>query len=634
MKTRAQNHYLLHPPQHQKQSKIVSVSPNTKQSPLGDNLGNAIAFMKSTQGIVLGSCLVGFVLLQMLSGESKGKIATSYWGGGKEKKKAAVKAKKQISNPTRNNVALYIGMPDFQREKLEQSWYEQGLLKSKPNKKGVVGKAFEAVGGSGKKTMFFADSQRGTSVSGGAGAGKTFTVIDPLIRSALDQGFPVVLYDFKFPAQTKRTAAYAMKRGYNVKVFAPGFPESETCNIFDLIRDEEDAVAAGQLAEVINRNTNLGGSDSGDKFFQDAAAALIQGIFLVTKLIEKKTGTKDYCDLMMASEIMNLSKFPQRMGAARNRGDLNIWAAEPLKQIISLADSEKTVASVIGTAQRVFQLFLKRDFIGAFCGKTTIPLDLDGKQLLIFGLDRNNRDIVGPLLAAILHMVVTRNISRVVPRKDPLVVALDELPTLYLPQIANWFAEGREDGFCGIIGYQTFPQLEKAYGREMAQTIFANTATKVIFNPQDHTSAEVYSKYLGEQEIRFKSKSRSTGKGGGSTSTNDQQQKRPLLEPSEFLKLPTGRAVIINPAYTRQKEAYVPLIESVKVPNSDIAEMSWSEQKWSEVFERIGANNRKNLVSDAARSIQLEQRHQFAEKLFPEEASKKIPTPEELADVF
>ena len=99
-------------------------------------------------------------------------------------------------------------------------------------------------------------------------------------------------------------------------------------------------------------------------------------------------------------------------------------------------------------------------------------MDLDGKQLIVFGLDRNNRDIVGPLLAAILHMIVTRNVSRTVPRSDPLIVALDELPTLYLPALVNWLNENREDGFVGILGYQNIAQLEKVYGKELTRAIF------------------------------------------------------------------------------------------------------------------------------------------------------------------
>jgi type IV secretory pathway TraG/TraD family ATPase VirD4 len=174
---------------------------------------------------------------------------------------------------------------------------------------------------------------------------------------------------------------------------------------------------------------------------------------------------------MMAQAILSLPNLPARLEAA-SKDKLKIWTTRPLSQLISVKDSEKTVASIIGTAQRIFQRFLKKDFVGAFCGKTTLPLDLDGKQLIVFGLDRNNRDIVSPLLAAILHMIVTRNVSRTLPRKDPLVVALDELPTLYLPALVNWLNESREDGFVGILGYQNIAQLEKVYGKELTRAIW------------------------------------------------------------------------------------------------------------------------------------------------------------------
>ena len=118
---------------------------------------------------------------------------------------------------------------------------------------------------------------------------------------------------------------------------------------------------------------------------------------------------------------------------------------------------------------------------------------------------------MSPLLAAILHMIVTRNITRTVPRSDPLIVALDELPTFYLPALVNWLNEGREDGFVGILGYQNIAQLEKVYGKELSRAILGGTATKFIFNPQDPESAKIFSDYLGEMEIRFNSKSQSTG---------------------------------------------------------------------------------------------------------------------------
>ena len=406
MNTHVSTHYLIQVPASPSQSATARV---------GEQLAS---LLKSQSGLMLLGCLVVVAALQLWSAKSakKGKIATSYWGSGKEKQKAAIIAKKQMLKVTRNNVALYVGTPREMRDRLENEWYKHGLMKTSSSPRWT--KPLQLLNAS--PTLYVPDAQRGIAAIGAAGSGKTFSVIDPLIRSAFDQGFPMCLYDFKYPAQTKRAVAYAMKRGYTVRVFAPGFPESEVCNPLDLIKDEEDAIAAGQMAMVVARNFDRGGGNSGgDKFFEEAGDSLVEGILLVTKAIKTLTGEDKYCDLMMAQAILSLPNLPARLEVA-SRDKLKIWTTRPLSQLISVKDSEKTVASIIGTAQRIFQRFLKKDFVGAFCGKTTLPLDLDGKQLIVFGLDRNNRDIVGPLLAAILHMIISRNVSRTIPRKDPL----------------------------------------------------------------------------------------------------------------------------------------------------------------------------------------------------------------------
>ncbi|NER29861.1 MAG: type IV secretory system conjugative DNA transfer family protein [Symploca sp. SIO1C4] len=559
--------------------------------------------------MLLGAFVV-IALLNLFSDEKKGKIATGYWGGASEKNAARKKAKEQMLHPLRNSAALYIGTPADLKQRLQAEWYQQGLIKKPPKES-----KFNLLK-SLSPTLYIPDAQRGIAAIGAAGSGKTFSVIDPLIRSALDQGFPTIIYDFKYPAQTKRSVAYALKRGYSVRVFAPGFPESDVCNPLDLLKNEEDAVAAGQLAQVINRNMDLsGGKDSKDKFFDEAGDTLVEGIFLVTKAVGTLIGDNQYCDLMMAQAILSLPDLAKRLELA-SREKLKVWTSRPLSQLISVKDSEKTVSGIVGTAQRVFQRFLKKDFVGAFCGKTTLPLDLDGKQLIIFGLDRNNRDIVGPLLAAILHMVITRNVSRTIPRGDSLVVALDELPTLYLPALVNWLNENREDGFCGILGYQNVAQLEKAYGKELTRAIIGGTGSKFIFNPQDPESAKFFAELLGEVEIQFKSKSRSTGKGGGSRSLSEQYQKRYLLEPAQFTKLHTGRAVIINPAYCRGDESYVPLRQKIRVPKADITEQEWSERNWRRI-QKILIKKNNSRASDSERSRQFNKRRELAEVLFP-----------------
>ena len=585
---------------------IQGVQESQPQSDLIFNWQTVNSLARSAEGLTLGSLLLTLAVLSLLEGKSKkGKLATSYWGSKKQKKQAAQRAKKQIQKPKRNSAALYIGTPPKMQQKLEEEWSATFKKKFKPSRSFT--------------SLYIPDIQRGISVSGAPGSGKTFSVIDPAIRSALDQGLPTIIYDFKYPAQTKRAAAYALKRGYKVRVFAPGFPESEVCNPFDFLKNSEDAIAAGQLAEVINRNIDRSqGKAQTDKFFEDAGDALVQGIFLLTKLVAEKYQYEDYADLMTASAILNLPNLPERLEAAVNKMLIPIWTSRSLSQLISVKDSEKTVAGIIGTAQRVFQHFLKRDFMNAFCGRTTLPLDLEEKEVIFFGLDRTNRDIVAPLVAAIFYRMIVRNVSRPKPRKSPLVVFLDELPTIYLPNLVNLLNESREDGFCGILGFQNLGQLEKTYGKETTRAIIGATATKFIFNPQDPTSAKFFSELLGDTEVSFKSKSRSWGgKGGTSTSRSQQYQKKPLFEPAQFAKLDTGRCVVLSPAFKDGKDSYLPLLEQIRVPQSNQEEQKWSESRW-EAYREFLIQQRGKQLTNEEWSAKFQERKYAVEQLFPE----------------
>lgn len=544
------------------------------------------------------------VLSLMGKGSAKGKLSTAYWGGGHEKKKAAQKALSQIASPTRNSASLYIGTPDPVLLKLQQEWLWVGQ-KVNPRR-------------AASNPIYVPDIQQGVLVAGAAGTGKTFSVIDPCLRSALDQGFPTILYDFKFPTQSSRVVAYAIKRGYQVRFFTPNFPFSDVCNILEFLKDEEDAVAAGQLAEVIAKNIDLNANASSDKFFEDAGATLVQGIFLLAKAVAAQCG-KQYADLMTCAAILSLPELGKRLGYSRERQQFPIWTMRPLAQVISVASAPETESSIIGTAQRTFEKFLKKDFIGAFSGDSTIPLDLDGKTLLVCGLDRNNRDIVGPLMAAVIHMIVSRNVSRPTPRHDPLCVFLDELPTLYLPMLYEWLTQNREDGFCGLLGFQNFAQLEKVYGKEVAKIIVGNCATKFLFNPQELESAEYFSKMLGEFDVLYSTKSRSRNSGkshGGSRSRSENRQKRSLFEPSQFLKLGRGRCLNINPNYSRGDEQYIPIKQNIKIPRADLQEMNWSQQQWPKLWQYFCEQPNHN-IDDSLRRKQFEERYELVNRLFP-----------------
>ncbi|HAX80334.1 MAG TPA: transfer complex protein TrsK [Cyanobacteria bacterium UBA11372] len=485
------------------------------------------------QGIFLLGVLLFVFFQDKLSGRKKGKLATSYFGNSREIAKAKKKAFQQIKSPKCDSACLYIGKHKF---------------KSNPNIKTSPTQKEE----SGTVTLYVPDVQRGTAVIGAPGSGKSFSAINPMIYSAIDQGFPIVLYDFKYPSQAK-VASYAKKKGYDVHIFAPGFPESEVCNPIDFLRDETDGETARQMATVINKNFKLNATGNEDAFFGPAGDQLTEAVLMLTK------GTQ-YPDIMMSAAILSSEKVVDRLMAA----NLNPWIRIAFGQLFSSAGSEKTVAGIAGTASLMFTRFMKKNTLGCFVGKTTLPLDIKGKQMIIFGMDRERRDAVGPLLCSVLHMIVARNIAK--KRLDPLIVVLDELVSLFLPDLFKWLNESRSEGFCGILGWQNMGQLEKYYGKELAKAILGACGTKFVFNPGEEESARMFSAYLGDEEIKYKQVSKSTGGGKSSRSVSDQEKTRKLFEPAQFLKLPPGKCIFINPAYSNKEEASVPLLKQVKVP--------------------------------------------------------------------
>jgi len=535
------NHFAIAPAK--TQSQTAAHQPNLDLSKYTNQL-------MSPKGLALAGGILALFLLQMFSNGKKGKLATSYWGGAKETAQAKKKALKQISSPKCDSASLYIGVHKYNSLKQPKA--------------------------SGGVPLYVPDVQRGTAVIGAPGSGKSFSTINPMIYAAIDQGFGICLYDFKYPSQAK-IASYAQSKGYKVHIFAPGFPESEVCNPIDFLRDSSDAETARQLATVINKNFRILGGGNEDAFFGPAGDQLTQAILMLTKEFDQ------VADIMTAAAILSSEKMVERLMAA----SLNPWVRIAFGQLFSSAGSEKTVSGIAGTASLMFTRFMAKNTLGCFIGQTTLPLEVGNKQMIIFGLDRERRDAVGPLMTSIMHMTVARSIAKKRKESGPLVVCLDELPSIFLPDLFKWLNESRSEGFCGILGWQNMGQLEKIYGKEISKAILGACGTKFVFNPGEEESARLFSSYLGEEEIKYKQKSRSTGGGKSSTSISEQERTRKLFEPAQFLKLPPGKCLFINPAYGNKNEGSVPLLKKIKVPRHLINLEQYNEMNWDTLIDEL-----------------------------------------------
>jgi type IV secretion system protein VirD4 len=505
--------------------------------------------------MMLGGLLVVLLLLR-ITGSSQGKITTGKLCGTAEKLAATSLSLQQIRDRKPNKVTLWSGTPRY---------WAQGAGR------GLMTRVQTLLGAS--PTVWFPSAERGTLVIGAPGSGKTYSTIDRLIESAMQQGFPILLYDKKGD-QMRLHAPLAARYGYQVRVFAPGEPFSGVINPLDYLRDARDGVMAGEIGKVINRNAREGDGGRSDEFFTKA------GDLLAKALLQLVKGSR-YPDMAMLYAVLRLPNLVHRIDHAVQSKQLDEWVATSFVQFLSAKDAEKTISGILTTAAGTFSSFIQADLLRAFIGKSTIPTRLAGREIVVFKLDDERRSVVGPLLAAAIHLMIVGNLST--PRQDPLIISLDELPSIKLDRLPQWINEYRSNGACFILGIQSLEQLYDIYGDKMGAAIASACSTHVLFNPGSYKTAEDYSKRYGEKEVLIKNQTTGRSLGGQmsrSISWSENLQKMPVISADEILKFPQGKCVITSPGYSSGGQASIPYPLIIPVSKADEKRAKESEGLW------------------------------------------------------
>jgi type IV secretory pathway TraG/TraD family ATPase VirD4 len=102
----------------------------------------------------------------------------------------------------------------------------------------------------------------------------------------------------------------------------------------------------------------------------------------------------------------------------------------------------------------------------------------------VIGMKREKQDVVAPLLATVLHMIVTRNVTQQTQKILSLWRSMSCRPifTKSCPMAQTFTVRWT---FL-YVGFQNLVQLEETYGKEVSRAIFSVVcATKAIFNPSN-----------------------------------------------------------------------------------------------------------------------------------------------------
>ncbi|HIF9507389.1 TPA: type IV conjugative transfer system coupling protein TraD [Photobacterium damselae] len=167
---------------------------------------------------------------------------------------------------------------------------------------------------------------------------------------------------------------------------------------------------------------------------------------------------------------------------------------------------------------------------------------LDDKEKGFLFLTSNAQQHVAlrPLISMWLSTASTAILGLEESATRRIWVITDELPSLHrLPDLPSTLDEVRKHGGCYLIGFQSFAQFVKIYGREAAEEMYDLLNTRFYFRNPSAPQAEKSSKDLGEQEIEVSKEQYSYGANSvrDGISLGHQTITRPAVMTSEIMEL-------------------------------------------------------------------------------------------------
>jgi type IV secretion system protein VirD4 len=379
------------------------------------------------------------------------------------------------------------------------------------------------------------------SIYGKSGIGKTETFVSPIIDSGIEQGMSMLVLDVKGDLM-RRHAAYALANDYELGILAPGQPYSDSINLLDFMRDYLDDGMANQIGVNLNRNFAVPGSTP-DPFFGPQGDATLKLLFMLAKFGPHK-------DFLAVWKLLSLSEpnIAARLVAAKKYEKINSWLADAAEAIKTASIAEETIAGILTSAITHFQTLISYSFLPCLM-QTTIPLDMQGRQIIFFQPDLQRMSSTTPIIATAIHMLIARNVNPEIKRTVPLMLVADECDSVYLSALKTYTTLMRGLGLIVVLSFQSDNQPRFTYGRDYAAAALSSCTTQITMNPGDTNTASAVSTSLGQQQVNFKRKSQSFGS-TSSTSMGDDIQQVPLCSTAHINSMGKGSAIIQSLSYT------------------------------------------------------------------------------------
>jgi type IV secretory pathway TraG/TraD family ATPase VirD4 len=379
---------------------------------------------------------------------------------------------------------------------------------------------------------------RGIFIAGSAGAGKSKSLIEPIIHQAGDKGFSGIVYDVKYP-----TLAEEVKGSYansKVKQYIVNFQDLQTSHRVNPVHPDvmTSGADAGEAAITILECMNPKVKDSSDPIWNNATEALIKGTLLYLR-----NNRPNQCTIPHAISLLLLSPAADQIVKLLQTDDEVVGIISGVDKALG---SDKTTSGIffnLGTM--LGPLYTKEVFwvLGDCQGDFTLDLNNpNDPKMLVLGT--NEQKVYRPLVSLIIVSAM-RQMTKVKDKEgNPTVVVIDEFPSLYYPDFDEVPARVRSKRISTVVCAQGISQLRSRYGQDKSKSILLNLSNSFYGNTGDKEAGDLVSARIGNRDFIMESfgESMSSNNGGVSMSNskNVSTQRRALVEPNALTKQRTG----------------------------------------------------------------------------------------------
>ncbi len=341
----------------------------------------------------------------------------------------------------------------------------------------------------------FINPMRGLLVIGSPGSGKSYFVIEHVIRQHIEKGFAMFIYDYKYDDLTKFAYNHYLfhKSKYLV---APRFciinfddPNySHRCNPLDP-KNMHDITDAVEASRVIMLGLNRSWLKKQGDFFVESPINFLTALIWFLRNYENGR----YCTLPHVIELMQVD-VEKLFSVLRSEPEIEAYINPFISALQSGALEQlegQLGAAKIGIARlsspALYYILSGNDF----------DLDINNpREPKILSLANNpqKQDVYGPILS----LYITR-MTKIINTKNKLKTSLvvDEFTTVTFLGFDTLIATGRSNKIATTLAIQDGSQLKLNYGKELADVII-NICGNIIVGQANGEIARQVSERLGK----------------------------------------------------------------------------------------------------------------------------------------